>query len=271
MYILKASGQKEKFKPKKIYKKIIKAGGSKKLANKTLKNLKRKIHENIPTKKILDIVLVNLKNEPDVAARYDLKRAIMSMGPSGFPFEQYFARILAEYGYTTITNEKIKGKKVKQEIDIIAENKQKFMVECKYHNIVGNYAGLKEAMYTYARFLDIKKHGFDYPWLVTNTHISNDAIAYANGVKLKITSWKYPTKKGLKDLIEKKKLYPITIIRSLNQKTKVKLYAAKLMLLKDLFVYPINELKEKTNISERMLKKILKEARSIYEPAVNKK
>ena len=43
------------------------------------------------------------------------------------------------------------------------------------------------------------------------------------------------------------------------------------MLLKDLFVYPINELKEKTNISERMLKKILKEARSIYEPAVNKK
>ncbi len=263
MYILKANGTSEKFQSDKVHKAIIKAGGSKSLANETIRKLKKQIHNNITSEKVLSIILSNLRTHPEVAAKYDLKRAIMSMGPSGFPFEKYVAKILAEYGYITKINQNLQGKKVNQEIDVIAKNKYKYMIECKYHNHVGNYAGLKEAMYTYARFLDVKKHGFTCPWLITNTHISNDGIAYANGVKLKITSWKYPVRESLKELIEKKKLYPITIIRSINKETKEKLYAARLMLAKDLLKFSIKKLKEKTNISEATLKKIIEEAKLI--------
>lgn len=35
----------------------------------------------------------------------------------------------------------------------------RYMIECKFHN-VPIYTGLKEVMYTYARFLDVKDAGF---------------------------------------------------------------------------------------------------------------
>jgi len=54
----------------------------------------------------------------------------------------------------------IKGKCVNQEIDVVAENPSgRYMIECKFHN-VPIYTGLKEVMYTYARFLDVKDAGF---------------------------------------------------------------------------------------------------------------
>jgi len=263
MYIIKASGEHEKFYSKKVYKEILKAGGSKKVANHVVSKLKKEVKNGMTSKKVLDIILKYLRVEPDVAARYDLKRAIMALGPSGFPFEKYFARILSEYGYKVKLNQNVKGKKVNQEIDIVAEANNKFMIECKYHNDRGKHAGLKEAMYTYARFLDIKKHGFDYPWLVTNTHLSNDAISYAKGVKLKVTGWRHPAKGSLKELIEKRKLYPITIIRSINEETKEKLYAGRIMVIKDLFKFSIDELIKKTGMSEKVLVKIIDEAKLI--------
>ena len=138
------------------------------------------------------------------------------------------------------------------------------MIECKYHNRTGKYTGLKEAMYTYARFLDIKKKKFDYSWLATNTHCSGNAIRYSNGVGQKITSWKYPKGESLKELIEKKGLYPITIIKYVSPDVKHKLYSARIMLAKDLKNYTKKELVRKTGISEKRLKMIVSEAEGIY-------
>ena len=36
-----------------------------------------------------------------VAKRYDLKRAIMSLGPHGFTFEEFFSQLLQNYDYET--------------------------------------------------------------------------------------------------------------------------------------------------------------------------
>lgn len=263
MKVIKASGVSERFSPRKVYRGILKAGGSRKLARHTVIILKKSVSDGMQTDQILNIILTHLKEEPDVAARYDLKRAIMSLGPSGFPFETYFAQILKEYGYDVKTSNMVRGKRVVHEVDIIASKKYAYMIECKYHNHVGIYTGLKDSMYTYARFLDIRRKNLDYSWLVTNTHCSRDAINYSRGVGQKITSWEYPKGKSLRELIEKKGLYPITIIKYVSNDVKNKLYDAKIMLAKDLGKYSIAELRRKTGLSEKLLEKIMKELKVI--------
>ncbi len=263
MQVIKATGDLQKFSPKKIYKTIREAGGSNKLAKESIIFVKKHYHKNLETKEILNLLVNFLKKEPGVSERYDLKRAIMSLGPSGFPFEDFFSSVLRYYGFKTTTGIKIKGKAVYQEIDIIAEKNKKFMIECKYRNETGGRIKLKPAMYTYARFLDVKKHGFNQSWLVTNTKCSSDARKYSQGVNQKITSWKYPEKASLKKLIEKPKLYPITILKNLSTKAKEKLYELKILVAKDLLNYSIKELQLKTKLSKKEIEKIIQEVKDV--------
>ena len=263
MEIQKSSGEFQRFSPKKIYHSVLDAGGSKKLANNAVKEIKRLLHERISTEEILKILLNFLKKEPGVSQRYDLKRAIMSLGPTGFPFEQYFAKLLNYYGYKTRLNSKLKGKKIIQEVDIIAMKNKKFMIEAKYHNEIGIITRLHPAMYTYARFLDLKKYNFDQPWLVTNTKCSRDAVEYSKGVNLKITSWNYPKKESLKKMISNEGLYPITILKSLSPKLKEKLYEEKMVTLKDLEKYSPEALRKKFQLKEKEASNLLKEINEI--------
>ncbi len=264
MYVIKASGKKEEFNPEKILRTLLRAGASRSLANDIVSQVKTKIHDLITTREILDMALGLLKNKnPEIGARYDLKRAIMNLGPTGFPFEQFFAEILNHYGYKTKVGETVQGKITDHEVDVIAEkNSKKYMIECKYHNSLGVYTNIRVALYVYARFLDLKEK-FDQPWLSTNTKISTKAITYAKGVGMKITSWKYPKNESLQELIEKKKLYPITILKSVNNDIKTKLSKAGIMLAKNLFNYDLNELKKKTKLPENVLRKILSECKEV--------
>lgn len=262
MQVIKYSGEIEKFSTRKIHNTIREAGGSSKLANDAIREVKKKYHRNITTKEILEILLNFLKKEPGVSERYNLKRGIMDLGPTGFPFEKYFSKILEHYGFKTKVGTKIKGKKIYHEVDIIAEKDKKFMIECKYHNELGTTTRLHPAMYTYARFLDLKRHKFDKGWLVTNTKCSEDAKLYAKGTGLKITSWKYPKNQSLQKLIEKKNLYPITILMNITPEIKEKLFEHDILTIKDFEKYSEEELKHKLNISEEKTKEILKE---VYE------
>ena len=89
MQVIKRSGEFEKFNPKKIYYSVREAGGSKFLAKEAMHRIRLFYHKNVTTDEILDILLKFLKKEPGVSERYDMKRAIMSLGPSGFPFETF--------------------------------------------------------------------------------------------------------------------------------------------------------------------------------------
>jgi hypothetical protein len=191
--------------------------------------------------------------------------AIMSLGPGGFTFEKYFAQLLEAHGYKTRINQVIKGQRINQEVDITAVKEKRYMVECKYYLYPGNYAGTKEAMYTYARFLDTnsRKQNFDAPWLATNTKCSWSALEYAKGVGIKITSWKNPPKENLQKLIGTKKLYPITILRSINKYQKEKLFYTGITMVKTLIETDLATLKKRTRLKEQELKKIVEEAKHI--------
>lgn len=263
MQILKFSGELKPFLPKKIYHSVKDAGGSPKLAREAVKEVKSKYKKGFSTKDVLDILIKFLKKEPGVAEKYDLKRAIMSLGPTGFPFEKFFAKVLKFYGFKTKIGKHLKGKAITHEIDIIAEKNKKFMIECKYHNQSGTITRLHPAMYTYARFLDIKKHGFDKPWLVTNTRCSLDARKYAKSVGVKITSWKYPKDQSIQKLIERKKLYPITILKSINEEIKEKLFHHNIIILKDFEKIAPKEIMLKIKISKEKIEEILKDVYDI--------
>ncbi|MBS3070943.1 restriction endonuclease [Candidatus Pacearchaeota archaeon] len=263
VYVIKASGKKEEFNPNKIRGTLFRAGASNKLIDEIVNEVERKVYDGITTREIFDTAMQLLKSQkPEIASIYDLKNAIMNLGPTGFPFERFFAKVLENYGYKTEVGQNVRGRITSHEVDIIARKKYRYMIECKYHNSPGVYTNLKVVLYVYARFLDLSKH-FDRPWIATNTKLSQKAVIYAERVNMRITSWNYPGKKSLRELIERKKLYPITILKSIDNNTKMKLTQAGIFLVENLSEHSMGELKVKTKIPESQLKKIIDEARKI--------
>jgi len=272
MWVTKASGETEKFYPEKIKRTCLKAGASEELADRIAREVEKKSYDGISTREILRITLSLLKKEkPIVAARYDLKGSIFRLGPAGFTFEHLVAEIFREYGYETKVHSIIRGKCVSHEVDVIAtKDNNNYMIECKYHNIPGIYTGLREALYTYARFLDLQdgfKSGlcrkFNQPWLVCNTKFSEDAIQYSNCKDMRLIGWNYPENQGLGYLIEKNKLYPITMLTRLDADSLEKLANVNLVLVKDLVRISIKELSESSKIPKNKLKILSEEARGI--------
>jgi len=284
IYIKKASGEVEKFSREKLARTLIRAGASREAAESIINTVEKTLYSGITTREIYRTAMSKLKKtDPVVASKYSLKEAIMRIGPAGYPFEKLFTEILKEYGYSARTHVFVQGHCVKHEIDIIAAKPIKanpmlkqpplrhFMIENKYHNAPGVFTGLKEVMYTYARFLDIQegwKEGlcqkFDEPWLVTNTKFSGDAIEYANCRRIKLTGWRYPSDNSLETLIEEKKLYPITVLTSLDRDTQNKLANAGIMLCKTLVKTNIAKLKEKSGVPLNKLSKLREETERLF-------
>ncbi|KKT48963.1 MAG: ATP-cone domain protein [Candidatus Collierbacteria bacterium GW2011_GWC2_44_18] len=221
--ITKASGEQEHFDESKLVRSLSSSGLSADVASQTVDYLKRHLKTGITTKDIHEHISSYLKdNAPvDNYYNYGLKRAIMDLGPSGHPFETIVADVLSNYGYKTEVGVIVLGKCVTHEIDVIAkkDNKQ-FFIECKFHNSPGVKTDVQVALYTYARFLDIKSameqsHGTDiayFPWLVTNTKVTSEVFDYAGCVGLELTSWLHPQGHGLSDLIMAAGLHPVTLV-----------------------------------------------------------
>ena len=275
MRVVKADGSSEEFQPQKIMRTLRRAGASKAAAEKVLSEIEATLYDGITTKEILKRVKVLLpKEEIEAAMRYDLKGAIMRMGPAGFPFETFVSEILQHYGYKTKLRTIVQGRCVQHEIDVIAERTsgtaKRCMIECKFHNLPGASVDIKDVLYTYARFLDLnegsdlgKGDRFDEVWLASNTSASPDATRYVNCKGMKLLCWRYPKDMGLEKMIEGKRLYPVTILRSVDRETLDKLSAADLMLAKDFVTHDINYLKEKTGLKEGKLRKLVSEAKRL--------
>lgn len=265
-YILKSDGRSVPFNFGKVKATCIRAGASNKLATYIAKKILEKIYPGINTRQIYKMVLEELKigNQNIVGHRYRLKESIMQMGPAGFPFENYVSTILSAYGFDIKSRRsKIQGTCVTHEIDLVAtsDNANKYMIECKFHNFSGIYTGIKESLYTHARFLDLKGQ-FDKEMLVCNTKVSVDAITYGKCVGQEILSWRYPDENGLEKIIEEKGLYPITIL-GFNKKELQKLSENNIMLAKDLLDLDLNQLSKRTQISTHRIEALQRLAKQI--------
>lgn len=242
MTVLKATGAKEQFSEEKLRLSIRKAGISDNLSNEVVSHIQAKLYENIPTYEIYKHITEFLSNSPHPYTRtkYSLKQAIMDLGPTGYPFEDYVSEILKLEGYRTMTRQVLYGKCINHEIDIVAEKDSvRFMIECKFHNMPGNKSQVHVSLYTKARFDDIKeKNNLQEAWLVTNTKITQDALNYAICAGMKVLAWDYPESGGLRDLIEKYKLHPITMLTSISSAQKQMLAQNHVVLAKDVCSNP---------------------------------
>jgi hypothetical protein len=255
--IIKANGQKVPFDARKVESTCIRAGASGDLAKRIASKIQSRIHYGTTTKEIYRMVLQLLSQDGSSAVkhRYRLKEAIMRMGPAGFPFETYVGQILDQFGYKTkLTGIELAGKCVSHEIDLVVESTQdgkKWLVECKYHNMPGRYTGLKDSLYTHARFLDLADK-VDKEMLVCNTKVSPEVVTYAKCVGQDVLSWRYPPERGLEKMIEDKKLYPITILGPTRQELEI-FAQNKLMVAKDLLGLNANEFSRRAKIPIKRL------------------
>lgn len=164
----------------------------------------------------------------------------MMLGPTGYPFEDFIAKILQALGYDTKVRQIMMGKCISHEVDVIAKKENKIsMIEAKFHNSNGTRSEVHVALYTYARFRDLReKNGLDEAWLITNTKTTTDANTYGQCVGLKVISWSFPEKDSLRDLIEKSRLHPITMLTSLPHSSKVSLLNNHVVMCKDIHENP---------------------------------
>jgi hypothetical protein len=279
MLVTKASGEQEEFSPEKLRQTCLRAGAPGWLADKVVAEVGRKIFEGISTKQILSIALSILDREmPHIAAKYDLKGAIMRLGPAGYDFENLIGELLREYGYKTKVHNFVRGYCIGHEVDVIAEKpvdgiKEVGMIECKYHNASGIFSGVKDVLYTYARFEDLQQGAklsgikFTRCWLVSNTKFSQDVLQYAMCKDIVLVGWKHPEMNSngipsLKKMLDEKKLYPITALRSIDRVSQAKLASAGMMFCKDLLRTKMEKL-EQTGLGKRKLKELIKEAEAL--------
>lgn len=261
IFIKKANGQSVPFNPYKVIGTCMRAGASKKLAKRVSEQISLKVHDGMSTREVYRLVLyllTHLETGGATSHRYKLKDAIMKLGPAGFVFENYVSRILEDHGYQIRGIRKtMQGRCVQHELDIVVyspDSKKKAFVECKYHNYPGVFTGLKESLYTHARFLDLKDN-FDGEMLVCNTKVSEEVITYATCIGQQIVSWRYPSNKSLETMIQDKGLYPLTILPL----TKNELFAISrnnIMVAKDLLSIDKYHLSTMTGISVDRINKI---------------
>ncbi len=241
--VTKASGLTDEYSSEKLRRSLAKSGAGSEVIETILGKIESTIYNGISTKKIYKTAFDLLrKNKGRYAGRYNLKRAIMELGPSGFPFEQYIAAIFQWQGYKVKLKQFLTGLCVTHEIDVLAENDlQVLVVECKYHNSQGVFSDVKIPLYIHSRFRDVEtswaKQSGAKPlqgWLVTNTRFTADAIKYGDCAGLHLLGWNYPDQKNLYTLVDESGLYPITCITGLSRKEKQQLLEAGLLLCSEL-------------------------------------
>lgn len=239
--VTKATGEIEPFSEEKVLASIKRSNIPQEIQEQVLSHIKEKLYDSIPTSKIYHHISEFLgKTNPHAKAKYSLKQAIMKLGPTGYPFEDFVAEILKSQGYQTQTRQILQGACITHEIDVIAEkNGEKIMVEAKFHNMPGIKTNVHVALYTKARFDDVlRKNEFTKAWIITNTKVTTDAITYAQCQNITIISWSYPQKGNLRDLIETSGLAPITSITEFSPNDIQKLLENNIVLCRDVCKKP---------------------------------
>ncbi|MBL7045112.1 MAG: ATPase [Parcubacteria group bacterium] len=242
--IIKQDGTKEAFDVEKLRGSLRRSGASDKAIEEVIEKIDKELKDGMTTSTIYKHAFKHLEYvERPVAAKYSMKRAILALGPSGYPFESFIGEILKAKGYKNIKiGTMIQGACVEHEVDILAEKEGKQIgAEIKFHNKLGIASDLKVALYVHSRFEDIregekkrKEELISEDWLITNTRFSKNAIKYSKCVGMKLISWNYPKGEGLQDMIDETGIHPITALTTLTSEEKVKLMEKKIVLCRNL-------------------------------------
>lgn len=270
--IKKYSGEYEAFDVNKLINSLRRSRADEDIIQDIARKVQEQIEEGMTTKKIYQLAFKMLKRKSRVSAsKYKLKKALMELGPTGFPFEKLVGKLLAHEGFDTEVGVIVQGNCVQHEIDVIAQkDNNHYMIECKYHSDQGRYCNVRIPLYINSRFLDVEKqwerqkgHGskLHKGGLYTNTRFTSDALQYGTCVGLLLTSWNYPQGDGLKDRIDKAGLHPLTALTTLTKAEKSKLLDKGIVLCKELHENPA--LLEQIGVDKKRHKNILADSKEL--------
>ncbi len=248
MIITNADGGTEEFRSQKLATSLKKAGARPDEINNILNKIEGSLQEGVKTQMIYQRAFQLLRESDDpVAAKYSLRRAVFSLGPTGFPFEDFLGKIFEAEGYITKRRLILKGKCAVHEVDLAAYSPgHTFIAEAKFHARPGIKSDLQVAMYSYARYLDLQstrihkndENGIISLYVITNTKFTETAIKYANCSGIKLLSWDYPKGESLHDKIERLGTYPVTVLTHLSTGQKQHLLQHGIILCSDILKNP---------------------------------
>ncbi len=271
--VTKNSGEQAKFSMRKLRFSLKKSGASEKDIRDITSKIEAILYNGIPTKEIYKkaFSLLRKKSRP-FAAKYKLKKALMELGPSGFPFERYLSEVLKHEGFSTRVGKVLNGNCIQHEVDIVAEKDNQFItIECKFHSKSEQISGVKVPLYVHSRFRDLKTQWLKNQknnsktyqgWIATNTRFSTDAIKYGNCVGLFLLSWNHPRKGSLKERIDLSGLHPITCLTTLTKKEKKLLLNKMIVLCKD--IRNNKRILLSIGIKENRANRIIEEANAVH-------
>lgn len=272
MNIKNNAGETVEFEISKLENSLRNSGAGEQSLKRVLETILPKCFDGITTGELYRMAFEELKKiSNSVAARYSLKKALLELGPAGFYFEQWIARVFQNIGYKTETGQLIKGHAVTHEADVIAKKDDKtYWVECKFRNAEDTKISVTTPMYVLSRIKDISdiqynlfgtKTEFTDGWLITNTYFTKDSVAFSEYYGLRLLSWDYPKDKNIKSLVDQNALYPITCLTTLDGKQKQKLLEEKCVLAKELFNN--QNLLNILELNEEKKSEVLKEAKEL--------
>lgn len=269
--VKKNTGELVPFDESKLKEALSRSGAAERDIERVSKEVEAALYDGITTKKIYQIAYNKLRKlSHRSAGRYRLKKALFQLGPSGFPFEHFVARLFEMQGFQVETGKIIQGRCVQHEVDMAARKQGEIiMAECKFHQSEGAKSDVKTSLYVRSRFTDIldrlqteEEESFRFqPMLITNTRFTTDAMQYGKCSGLQLISWDYPQGSSLKDLIDRSGLHPITVLKSLTKKETKALMDRGIVLCREIAEKP--ELLNPLTIPQRRLNNILKEAQAL--------
>ncbi|WP_414000212.1 restriction endonuclease [Flavobacterium sp. W1B] len=272
MKIVKHSGDVVDFEPEKLRKSLMKSGADSLIVDDIVNKINKEIYEGIATKHIYKRAFGLLKKEANShAARYNLRAALQLLGPAGFFFEKYIARLFSAEKYEIRNNLILQGRCVSHEIDVLVKKNDVIaMVECKFHAGREAASDIKVPLYVLSRFNDLKgkehvifskEETVSKCWIVTNNRFTSDATEFAKCSGMSLLSWDYPKNDNLKTKNDIDCLYPVTCLTTLSIAEKDKLLILDIILVKE--IMNNSNCLEKIGLSAARIKNVLKEVREL--------
>lgn len=270
--IEKYTGELVPFVPQILKNSLSKSGASKNEVEAVFKKVTQRLVSGMTTREIYQIAFDELRTiRKSYAARYNLKKALRDLGPEGYYFEAWIARIFKQNKCQTKQGVTLQGHAVTHEIDVVAVNETELHLgECKFKNDSNAKTPVTTPMYFLSRYNDLKDIAFEFfekkifpthPWLFTNAHFSSDAIEFAEFYGINLMAWNYPPGNSIKERVDRIALYPITCLTTLTANQTEVLLKSGIILVKELIDNP--KVFESLHVTAELKAEILNEAQEL--------
>ena len=266
----KADGSKQLFDEEKIVRTCLRMGASREDALQIVQKVEGRLYEGISTRKILQMIYSLMrKQKPAVKHLFDLKYGISLMEPKP-EFEAFIRILLVHSGFKVEPNTILRGLCGEHEADAIAtRDGMTHFVEVKHHNSYHALTGLDESRIARAILEDVTEgysHGLssikiDRAMIVTNTRYSEHAMKYGRCRDILQVGWSSPEFFGLREMVEKHKLYPLSCLRGISAKVRLRLVEAGVVVIKQLLEQDVRYLERKTELPRETILSIMEKAR----------